>query len=287
MKKSHKVSFVLLAVIVLAVVGFKAMQPKEPEYQGRRLSDWIADLNEPPPKNTEAEKVIKEIPEQVLPFVEQRILRNRDPIPEALSANERFLMGIQNTIFGKRYSSEYQWAANFEALRILDTNSLPVLERLLFRPESHSTAANLLANMDAIEVLTKGASTNQLASTRWNAINAFGGIPGRKIEATDVLVPYLQDSNEGIAIAAISSIGDLQCRPEVVVPQLCNLLDKKSDLIAYNAAYALARYGTNAMMAIPVLQKMKASGSMLLQNGAEAALQQIAPGQTSNIRTTP
>ncbi|MGV3755839.1 MAG: hypothetical protein ACO1QS_10700 [Verrucomicrobiota bacterium] len=79
MKKIHKVLLVLLGVIVLAVAGFKAMQPKEPEYQGRKLSEWIADLYGPSHLKRSSEAVVKEAKDIFLPFIEERLKSTKFP----------------------------------------------------------------------------------------------------------------------------------------------------------------------------------------------------------------
>jgi len=72
LKKTLKVLLVLLGVIVLA--GFKAMQPKEPEYQGRKLSEWVQFIGHDKTKqqNTEALAALRAMgPNLFPPLIDQ------------------------------------------------------------------------------------------------------------------------------------------------------------------------------------------------------------------------
>ena len=69
MKKTHKLLIALLGVIVLTVVGFEAMQSKEPEYQGRKLSEWIADFEQGETRREQAIVALRAMGPRVLPVL--------------------------------------------------------------------------------------------------------------------------------------------------------------------------------------------------------------------------
>jgi len=275
LKKTHKLLLALLGVIVLMVVGFKVMQPKEPEYQGRKLSEWIADLGEGPPKNTEAEVVITQMQGVVLPFVEARLLQNEDP--SVMPGAKRLLLGVKNRIVGRRHSMDYQWEVDFLALGLLRTNSIPVLKRLMLSEAYCGDAMKILAKLDQIEVLEPATKPNHKEFIRWNAVFALQDVPTRREAAAEIVIPLVHDDDSGIAIVAIGTLGALQQKPRIVVPLLCGLLDSKNSQVVFNAVYALERYGTNAMEALPKLQVLKNSPEPSVRNGAISAIQQINP----------
>src|SRR5437899_940581 len=70
MKRGRAIaSVVLLAVVAFA--AFFALRPREPVYQGKRLSEWLADLNcaGRGQINQEAENAIRQIGTNALPFL--------------------------------------------------------------------------------------------------------------------------------------------------------------------------------------------------------------------------
>lgn len=282
MKKSHKVLLVLLGVIVLTVVVFKAMQPKEPEYEGRKLSEWIADLGEDPPKALEAEGIIKKVPELVLPFVEQRIFQNPQPI--ALSPLERFLGKIDARIVGKRRSKAYQWTVDFAALRVLGTNSFPVLERLMVNFESSSKACEVLATLDAVEILEKGAQQGQKPWPRYSSISALGKVANRKDDANKVLLQLTHDSDTAIVLHSVSSLQELDTYPDVMVPRLVELIGQGDEDLQLHLIQNLNRYGTNASAAIPLLKRIESTSktNTSLNTLAREVLGQIAPNSAQS-----
>jgi len=208
--------------------------------------------------------------------VEARILQNEDP--QSMSKGKRLLTGIQVTIAGRRFSQAYQWADDFQALRVLGTNSLSVLEKLMLNPESSREACELLAELDAVEILAEGTKANRVGGIRWNAILALRDVAKRKDEAANVLLPLIDDPR--VAEIAIRTLSYSKRHPEKVVPLLYKRMESTDSNVVANAIYALGEYGTNSVMAVPALQKISASQDEFLKFAAEAALREIMPKTT-------
>ncbi len=276
LKKTHKVSLVLLGVIVLALAGFKAMQPKEPEYQGRRLSEWIADLNKQPPRSTEAEIAIRQMKKEALPLIERRLT----PTEHNPSKFETFLYHLQVKMGLYEQETIYGWEDSFRALEILGDDSLPVLEQLLEHPHIGGRAADALARLEAVQALELGAAINQNPYCRWHSVQALSGVSRRKEEATAVLLRLTYDAETGIVAAAISGLGLLGENSETVVPRLCEMVENADERIKPEIVFALERFGTNATQAIPSLLKIKESGDADLRKLAQRALDHIESEQS-------
>ncbi len=281
MKKTHKVLLLMFGVIVLAVAGFKAMQPKEPEYQGRKLSEWIADLNEPPPKNLEATKVVKKIPELVLPFVEQRLFKNRDPRREFLPVLQRYIRGIHDRMLGERNTKAYQWRVDFEVLRVLGTNAFPVLERLMLNSESNYEACRLLAELDAVELLQKNAQKSSSDWVRCEAVTALGEVTGRKNDARKMLLQLTHDPDWIITLRSVDALEKLDTPSDVMVPRLCELIDKGDEDTKLYLISLLGKYGVDAVPAVPLLEKIRATASNSLYEVSQETLGRIV------VKTSP
>ena len=279
LKKTHKVLLMLLGVIVLAVVGFKAMQPKEPEYKGRRLSEWIADLYGPSHLKRSSEAVVKEAKDVFLPFIEYQ-LRNTE-FPRSKSQLEVWIFNAQvATGIGFRQSSTVQWDGCFNALKLYGNDALPVLERLLTNNSTSLDAANLLVKLNAIEVLEKYARPEQPLFTRILSANSLGEVTQRKADAVKVLIPMTTESNSELVQTAIYSLGNLTATPEAVIPRLCELLESKDGHVQRSAIHALGKFGTNAVHAKGALEKIiKTTHDYLIEGAAQDSLNKVTAPQ--------
>jgi len=268
---------VWLGVIVLAVVVFKLMQPKEPEYQGRKLSEWIADLSGPKHLNSSSELVVKDAKEVFLPYIEERLKNNRYPL--AKNQLEIFIFNAQiKTGLGLRQSDAIQWVGCFHALELYGDDSLPVLERLMANDLTSVDAAELLVKLNAIEVLEKNACTEQLLSIRVLAARSLGGVTQRKEDAVRILLPLTYESESRLVTTAIYSLGALTALPKTVVPRLRQLLASTDGYVQIQAVYALKEYGTNAAEAEPELVKiLKSTNDSLIRSATRDALGKVAP----------
>jgi HEAT repeat protein len=276
LKKSRKVLLLLLGVIVLAGVVFKAMQPKEPEYQGRKLSEWIADLNKQPPKSTEAEIAIRQMKKEALPLIERRLT----PAEHKPTKLETFLYHLQMKMGLYEQKTFYGWEDSFKAMEILGDDSLPALERLLEHPHIGGRAAYALARLEAVQALERGAATNKNPYCRWHSVQALSGVSQRKEEATAVLLRLTYDAETGIVAAAVSGLGWLGGNSETVVPRLCEMVENADERIKPEIVFALELLGTNATQAIPSLLKIKGSGDAELRKLAQRALDHIESNQS-------
>jgi HEAT repeat protein len=275
LKKSHKVSFVLLAVIVLAVVGFRAMQPKEPEYQGRKLSEWIADLYGPSHLKRSSEVVVKEAKDVFLPFIEER-LRNTKP-PQFKTQLQVYLFNAQAaTGLGFRQSDTVQWAGCFNALELYGVDALPVLERLLLEKHTSEEAAAILAKLSAVDVLKKGTESSRDRYVQQHSISGLGKVTQRKSEAAEVLLQLTRGTKRSVVTSAIYSLGSLAAVPETVVPRLCELLKSKDEFVQIQSIHTLVEFGTNAMVALPLLLELKTSSvDPIVRNAADNSANKI------------
>ncbi len=130
MKKTHKVLLVLVGIIVLTVAGFKAMQPKEPEYQGRKLSEWMAMVSlNPNVINPAANEALYAMRHEALPIIERNLL-NLEHIGKAPDWKKRIWDWQIKYKIGAKHTWWHHYDSNLGALRVLGTNAIPTLKRL-------------------------------------------------------------------------------------------------------------------------------------------------------------
>src|ERR1700722_2327691 len=138
--KRLRIIFILLAILLIGVLVIYLVQPKEPEYQGRKLSTWIrvyqeqqkssADLNLADPNRavpmTAAERAIKEIGTNALPTL-LRWLQIRD---STLKTKLNSLLERQSFIKLRYPPASRMQDMAIAGLRILGTNALPAVPNL-------------------------------------------------------------------------------------------------------------------------------------------------------------
>ncbi len=277
MKKSQKVSLTLLAVFALVVIGFLVMQPKEPSYQGRRLTEWMADLKKGRvSSNTQAEEAIRQMKTAALPFLEAGLSRSLNPMPRS-PFSERYQNLMQKTYLRDRAVEQERWERSFLALEILGSDAVPVLERLMDNSETSIEAAEILGKLDAIEILEKGVDRARDFGSRLGAVNGLGHVSQRKDQAGPLLLALTHDPDPRIVGAAARGLATLAYKPEESVPRLRELLQSKDRSIRWGMVYALRNFGPAAASAIPDLQKMDTAGNADLANERDKTVRAITP----------
>lgn len=243
------------------------LRPVEPKYQGRMISDWIADLYEPPPKYDAAINAIREMKQAALPIIEIRMLEGHE---------KTFINSIYyNSPLGRRYSRSYLWKADLKALRVIGKDSIPVLERLLESWDGCSPAAMVLVEMDELEVLSAHCTNMQFDNTKVIICEALGSGAQRKDVAADILLRMTSDHNADVRISAIHALGDLQAAPVKVIPRLCAILEDGDPTTQEAVILSMVEYGTNAVSAIPTLVRISNRGNDMLAKEALDAIAQI------------
>jgi len=272
LKKIHLLLITLAGVIFLLFIGFRMSRPVEPEYKGRRITDWITDLNEPPPKYDAAAAAVREMKQVALPIIELRLMEGHDR-----SQKEGWLaLWYHRTGLGRRYSKAYLREADLEALRVIGKDSIPVLENLIETWDGRRDAANLLAELDALEVLDAKSPPMEMSIIKVAVCDALGTVTKRQDLAAQILLRLTTDQEADTRISAIYALGELAVLPGKVIPRFTELLEHGGKQTRLAVIVSLPAYGTNAMAAIPALQKIAAGENPELKEAAQETLDQLA-----------
>lgn len=247
------------------------LRPIEPKYQGRIISDWIADLYEPPPKYDAAVKALREMKQAALPIIENRILEGQE---------NTFLNSIYfKSPMGRRYSRSFLWEADFQALRVIGKDSIPVLDKLLDSWDGSRPAVKLLAELDALEVLDAHCTNLEFTSIKMMICEALEEVTQRKEFATTILLRLTSDQEADVRIRAIRALGEVQAEPPKVIPRLCAILEDGDPRTQSAVISSMIQYGTNAVSAVPTLVRISQRGNDELAKEAVDAIARIAPQQ--------
>jgi hypothetical protein len=286
---------------------------KEPEYQGRKLSEWlilsrrgaIASMNSPSPEV--AENAVRQIGTNGLPCL-LRWLQHRNPTwrerlwervaPVAIRvvgrpATFRFILNLD-------YQQEMaQWG--FEILGEDAQSAVPELERVLNSHRDYSgNAIRALSSVGTaglkplLNVITNRSSDSL---SRLNAIAMVGcmsRIGTNGAPAVPVLIEYLKYPEVGPY--AVAALGKLGLRSDICVPALVRSLNPTNAELCLSAIRALENFGERAQDAVPALQQMLSESedfsrdngpisSRTLRAAITNALQAIAPTGLTNSAT--
>jgi hypothetical protein len=80
-RKRVIVAYIVAAIVIAAVMGY-ALRPREPEYQGRRLSEWQEDFDGDQETLDKATMAVKEMGTNAVPFLLDAI-RAKEPVWES------------------------------------------------------------------------------------------------------------------------------------------------------------------------------------------------------------
>ncbi|HTB85536.1 MAG TPA: HEAT repeat domain-containing protein [Candidatus Sulfotelmatobacter sp.] len=300
-----KQKFIFITLAVVAGILVMAMFPCDPRYQGRTLTIWLRQYNDTPLDETqrlqEAQSAIRAIgAKAALPRLLKLVESTDDPVSLWLIDKTgkfriRFLGWKTSDNFSLEDYDRIQWhtAEDFQQLGIagfetLGTNAGAAneeLEKLLQKKDHTFTAERCLEYIGKpAEPVFCRALTNQDPAIRQWAMDKLAPVTDDVIVYLNRIKDRLKDSSAAVRIQAVDDIGLQTEAPELAVPLICSALNDPSSDVCSHAAGVLAGFGTNALVAFPILTNL-ASGQGNVASTALSTLVIIAPGATWPILT--
>jgi HEAT repeat protein len=268
-----KKRLILLAVLLLVGAGgiaWLALRPtelREPVYQGKRLSVWLAErrasTNPASASVLGAENALRASGKNALPFLTTMASSKELPIKSGINHLLRPVFHITNSSAEERRTLAMD---GFHFLRKDARSAIPALIKPLNDGESAEAVAFILADIgpNGLGALTNALS-NSDARVRASVVIGLGRFAkpfyGDPVSPTEldslakiivpVLINSLRDPDANVRSFAAMSLGWFAREPATVVPALTSLL---SDQFARGeAAYALGQFGPKAQSAVPAL----------------------------------
>jgi HEAT repeat protein len=124
-----------------------------------------------------------------------------------------------------------------------------------------------------VAVLTNAYVPNSLKETVADALQYAGTNAG---PAVPCLVKWLEGTNVGLASYAVSTLGELRLRPDLVVPALVKVV-QRDDFRKVYVLFALGEFGTQATNATPTVLLALHDPDPEVRDYATNALKSIAP----------
>ncbi len=283
MKRSRTVALVVLLAVIATVAAFIVLRPREPMYQGKRLSEWLVEWDTfNLDTNAPTAEAIRQMGTNTLPHL-IRLLRVKD---SALKRKLTELLEKQTLVQIDFKSAEYwrgQGMAGFHMLGNLASPAIPELSKLLNDQDNSLDAALALIFIGPEAALTLArALTNSNASVRANVAFALAQAKWNAKGAVPNLLTCLSDKEANVRLSAAVALGLIHDEPETVIPVLITRLDDRDVSVREQAANALRRFGRQARPAVPALLKAKESRDGQVAKFATAALKAIGPEEATS-----
>ena len=278
MKKPWRIAgLVLAAALVIAIISGALSGTREPEYEGRKLTQWLEELRHPSPPSllarTNAMIAIRHIGTNAVPYLVTTLhakdSRFKTKCMELLSrqrwVNFHFrddLLRRDDALRGLAVLGPDARAAIPEIAKLLDDRNLAQMAAYTL----HQIGA------DAVPLLTQALkSTN-----KWARSEAAGFLGASGDEASvSSLIAALKDSDFITKSKAARSLSRFPQQADVIVPALIGCLNDPDDTFRMNAARALGAFGEKAKPAFPSLMKMVTNTNYQESTTAAAVLMKI------------
>jgi len=279
--KNRRIFIFIALVLALSGIILLPMYPREPRFQGRTLTSWLQQCNDTPLDETqrlsEAQTAVRAMPiKKVLPKLLNLVEAKDDPVSVwMIDKSDKFRVQ-----FLKWHSAEDFQQLGIVGFEVLGTNAAPATEDLgkLLNEKDHTFTAErcLVFVGKPAEPIICRALTNQDSNIRQWCVDNLAAVT----DDVDVYIarikPRLDDSSEAVRVTTVDAIGIQTSAPELAVPILVAALKDSSDETRLHAINSLANFGTNALVAFPILTNL-VSGVGNVAGAALRTLTIIAP----------
>ena len=289
----------IFVLFVFAMLGVLSICVREPRYDGRTLTswlqqDWDTSLNETQ-RLAEAQNAVHSIgAKKALPELLKLVEAKDDPVSLwMIDTGEKFRISNE---FGDRFlrwhSAVDFWWLGERGFEILGTNAAPAAPELgiLLDVKFPDDERHVLAIERSLESIGKPAEpvicqmlTNSNPEIRQWAINQLASVTDDVVVYIARIKPSLQDPSDAVRRTTVDAIGIQTSAPELAVPILIEAL--KDSSVTVNAINALANFGTNALVAFPLLTNLVENGNEGTASAALKTLIIIAPEKSLSLFT--
>ena len=278
----------IVAAALLGVGLFLALRPREPVYEGRRLSEWLGDFSlrqkqdteEPVERAKRAAEAVRQMGTNCLPVL-LKMLQARDSVVKAKLvewAERQSLIEFNLTSAG---DIRDQALEGFAALGPVAWPAIPQLTQLLNRETTASVAAAALVRLglEAIPPLA-AALTNQVSAVRYEAISALGRSRLPSHDVVPILMECLHNTDSLVRVEAAEALGKRTEFPDSSVPALIQAMQDTSPAVCRSATKSLGQYRNRTKEIVPLLLRMLESKECKMTPVlALEALRDIAPAE--------
>ena len=284
MNKRRRFVFGAVLTAVLALAVCFVLYSREPEFEGKKLSHWLRQLEAAQEiESTEwqtSARALRQMGTNTLPFL-LGPLQTSDPQWKAQSVE--WLRDVLNKDFSHRLVARDR-QRSLIALQVLGPVARPLIPEIAAmmtnaNPDIADAAYVALMRIgtpECVPVLVN-TLTNGNAILRPAAIVSLGSLRGVARDAVPVLVTKLNDcqENESVRFEAARALGMICRHPKLAVPALTSALTDTNVQIARTAAAALGAFGSDAESTLPVLRSLPASMEEMPRRGIARSIVRV------------
>jgi hypothetical protein len=292
----RRVLVLLTAGLVLGAAGLFILwaSDREPAYQGRKLSEWLAAYGSAfsdGPRTAaqeQAAEAIRHIGTNGLPSLLAWFLHEppsgRGQVMMVVN-RIRWLRPLEKKMHQQAVQQSQLRTRALSGFAVLGASAKGAVPQLAEALRKSKSRASCLLVIDALSfigndalpalvtVVSNPSHPSRLVALQEISQMASRGADSRAVVA--VLVQCLQSKDPQLAQVAASELGNLELEPEIVVPALAASLQDSRETIRVGAAEALGQFGTKAHPALPALRKALGDPSEAVRAEAAQALKEI------------
>lgn len=289
MKHGRAIAVGVLAAAIVAGIVIYALRPREPEYQGRRLSEWLPELdNWDSEPDLPAMIAIRQMGSSALPTLLKMIKHEDSPFKRKMAdlagrqSFIRFSFQTADTLHHRAAIGIYALGPEAKSavpdLIALVTNQSPPISRLApvfalsgIGPEAKEAVPFLLDNL-------KDEDYEMLHALSAYALGKIGGDARMAIPS---LIPLLEDTDDLVRLGAVFAL--TRINPDAglgMKPLVDGLISTNAQTRGW-AASLLGELGSQAGEAIPVLEEALKDSEVGVQHQAAIALKKIDPASAA------
>jgi HEAT repeat protein len=258
-----------MGILALGALILWLATPSEPAFKGKRLSQWMADLDAGQPESSRelARQVLRQFGTNALTGIFNDL---STPEPTGLkdkwhrfTARHRWVRHTATTARRQRGIDAFQ-----QLSREHQELALPQVEQLFDQPAFAFPAIHALWNTGpkALPLLIRGLRHPQ-DRVRWMSGVVLARMGPEARPAAPALIKVLEeDSEPSVLHAATDALEKIDPKSDLAVAALIKILDRSDSQLQTHAALNLARFGKRAGPAIARLRTM-----LLEQNDGVAA----------------
>jgi HEAT repeat protein len=255
----------ILLCLGFCAVALYVQRPQEREYQGKRLSEWLEDLDTRNPKETteSAKNALRQMGTNVVP-----------PLLDILNAEAYYSKRQGSGVAVQPQQSQERVISAFQALGPL---AIPALTNFL-AGESAPAAAHALSQIipEGLPFLVQALTNSDSALRQKIALGVESvGTNGRPL--VPVLIMNLTNADYLVRAHAARALGKIALEPGLAVPVLIERLQDTNAEVRLMTAQALGEYGPQAESAILALLTTAKDKHAPVSRAAFTALKRIAP----------
>jgi hypothetical protein len=298
MRRPGRRSIILVSCIIFAVIAAFIFWPgeREPEYQGKTLSEWLAINGKSNISAAEADKAVRAIQTigtNALPW----LLRWVDYEPSATrtkmdSLADKLPGWMRQTRLVRRFVID-RGIFNAEYARggfgLLGEQAKPAIPALVQKLRQSGLFGRSQRLADSLSSLGKGALPPMLelladkdiqANTRLAIVVALQGMVSLGPElrpAIPVLTQCLEETNEALVWESSRTLGVFALLPNLSVPALAKAVGSPHAPVRQSALRALSSFGQKALPGLPAVVRALDDSDRHVRVAATNAVVIIAP----------